>query len=206
MMCAGYRVGGAVRQPRRDIPDEIPVLVGAVVHPDGAVVVWPGWSRTQNIGEKGPPSEVPFLMAATDTEQHNFLCYGVLSDPSGRVRATPPVLGPLHKEQRCALRRMSPRCRGSSVTEIRWDKPTLGPSLGRLPAFQADRDTGVPGDPPLSGHGNRTMLRRLRVVRSTLQTEPLTSAPAASQWCVGGTRRPPTPIIQGSNGIHERRW
>lgn len=206
-MCAGRPSGRDVLQRRYDIPVEMPVLVGSVVHPDGAVVLLPGWSRTQNIGEKGPLSEVPFLMAATDTGKHKFLYCGMLSAPIGRVRATPPVSGPLHKEQRCTVGRMSPQCRGSSVTETRWAKPTFGSSLGRLPAIQTDGDTSVPGDSPLSRHGNSAMLRRLRVVRSTLQTEPLTSAPAALEWSVGGTRRLPAPsIIQGSNAIHERRW
>lgn len=207
-MSTGQQVGGALcRQSWCDIPDEIPVFVGDVVHPDRAVVLWT-WVELGTEHEtrrKGTSSGGPFSYGGHRHKKHKLLCCSVSSHPSSRVSATPPVLGPRHKEQRCTLRRSSPQRRGCSVSEMRWGNPIFGSSLRRLPTFQTDRDSGVAGDSPLTRHGHRAMLCRLRVILTTLQTKPLTAAPAAAQGFIGGVRRSPAPFIERNDRIHERR-
>lgn len=89
-----------------------------------------------------------------------------------------------------------------------WDSSDIGLSprdLRRLSALKADRETGVPGDPPVAGHHHRPMLRGFWVVSATLKTEPLVAAPLAPQWFRIGRRHPP-PAVKRYNAIHERRY
>lgn len=90
------------------------------------------------------------------------------------------------------------------MSETLCSSAASGAALGRLPAIQTHGHAGISGDSAVLRHRHRSMLRGFRVVRSTLQTEPLGAALAAPQWFRIGRRNPP-PIIKMHNAIHERR-
>lgn len=148
------------------------------------------WCRVTEHPEEAPFHGASFL-CAENFLRHNVLCCRVASHPSCSVLDTTPGTLPIQpRESPCCSSPTSHPQPGCPVTEHICGNQNSGSSLDVLPALHANRRAGVGHDLAISRHGHGAIARRLWVVRTTLQSEPLRAAGWALQWFIGSGRSP----------------